>query len=486
LYKLLRDGTTVVYENVYKDLVYVIPASGACRVYGGKASRLRSPELDDPTVVHLFDACAGTNAREPHGHEAKLAIFTSPNECSFRPFFSRGALRLSVPSYTRAEMDKRRPWFPEVKDESYEEKIRVCGCGSIRLVLGLSQEVAVGMVGHAINSLTVQDLLNVVQRVERSPGSGALGPHTLFATSLHPGADKTSIESYRPSKMSWNVASSFIMQKFIDKHKDEATLFAQRAAAVFQSTPGLEVTAGMFFEQVAPLVLAKGGTFRVRQLTSDGAVEEVLWPEMSDNRPVGVTQPSQVHERCKDINALYSILKTLAGIDSFKPPNQYFNFTTREDHPINMSAAVTICSHAQSMSDKAELYFVVPPHRFESGWTKPQSFSAPKGQCNMAKLLEPGDQEARRKLEVTMEQVDVVNRHLVQYALSMDFKDQFPVTTRKTNKSVGKRNAKVKEPRGGRGAGGEQVRRFSTCTGHYPRPSGVTGRAMFGVLKFFL
>lgn len=105
LYKLLREGTTVVYEKVQTGIIYVISPFGECRNLLGRATVDVVRELSNPATVHLLDACAGMNAREPLEHHAKLAIFTSPNQISYKQLLRTGVSSLTVPSYTREEMD---------------------------------------------------------------------------------------------------------------------------------------------------------------------------------------------------------------------------------------------------------------------------------------------------------------------------------------------------------------------------------------------
>eukprot|EP00981_Chlorochromonas_danica_P013604 scaffold6548_cov231-Ochromonas_danica.AAC.1 len=264
LYKLLREGVTVVYEKVQANKVFVFPPTGECRVLSEKADAKVVPELESPKTVHLFDACARVNAHEPYLYLAKLAIF-SPNETSYKQLLRSGVDFLIVPSYSRAELDKRRAYFPDVTDDAYQKRIEMFGCGSIRLVLGVNQERAAQMLALAINNTTVRNMLDIIQLKSNVD----IGSHVLFTASLAEGADKSDISSYRRGTVSWNIASSYIMSELIRESKDEAMQFAERAATVFHDTPGLEATAGMFFENVVPLILAKGGTFRVRKLSGD-------------------------------------------------------------------------------------------------------------------------------------------------------------------------------------------------------------------------
>lgn len=248
LYRLLRDGYTVVYEKVYAGKVFVFPPTGECRVFLGIANDVAVPELKSPRAVHIFDACAGKHAREPLQHNAKVAVVTSPNEISYKQLSRSGASWLTVPSYSRAELDKRRVHFPAVTDDAYRQKIDMCGCGSIRLVLGFELAMTVRTIENAISNTTVSNMLDIAQQKEVDAKKGIEGPHLLFAASLPLDASKRDISSYR--RLPWNIASPYIMHELISRCKDEAMLFAERAAFVFQNTPGLQATAGLFFEVI--------------------------------------------------------------------------------------------------------------------------------------------------------------------------------------------------------------------------------------------
>lgn len=424
LYKLLRDGVTVVYEKVLANKVYVFPPTGECREHTGDAHDEVVPELKSPTTVHLFDACAGVNAREPFLHPAKLAIFASSNETSYKQLLRSGVASLTVPSYSRAELDKRRVYFPDVTDDEYEQKIEMFGCGSIRLVLGLDQAKAVDILARAIENTTVRDVLDIVQHKEVDTAKRVIGPHVLFTVSLAEGVDKSNISSYSRLAASWNVASPSIMSELIRKNKDEAMLVAERAATVFQDTPGLEATAGMFFQSVAPLILAKGGTFRVRELSDDGQCEEydLQWPTLNNVYRRNISTVSEVFNECTDGNTQYCFPEKMAGFDAYRPPNAYFNFTVGADHTIGIEAAVDMCEwvNKNDKGDKVHLYFVVPADRFDAGWTSTQSFVRFGMQSNLKKLVDPESttrNKSLKKLNVNDEQVSLVAKNLVQYAL---------------------------------------------------------------------
>jgi len=213
------------------------------------------------------------------------------------------------------------------------------------------------------------------------------------------------------------------MSELIRNTKDDAILLADRASAVFHDTPGLEATAGMFFQNVAPQILAQGGTFRVRKLSDDGQYEEYdqQWPALCHVGCRHITKVSEVFRTCTDVNSLYCFLGNMPGFDACRPPSEYFNFPVGKSHPISIDAAMEM-SERVSKGDQAHLYFVVPGDRFDAGWKTTQSFARAGLQSNLKKLTDPDPDkrdENLQKLNVDDKQVNLLANNLVQYALRM-------------------------------------------------------------------
>lgn len=447
LYELLRDNITVVYENVEADKVCVFPPAGPCREISGRANFKDVPELKRETTAYLFDACAGENAREPHHYPAKLAIFTSPNEISYKQLQRSGLLCLTVPSYTSTELGERRKYFPNIDNDTYKRKIEQFGGGSIRLVLGLAAEIARDMVNEAIDNTTVSNMLDVIQHRGVGTNAGVAGPHVLFTTSLAPGRDPDDIGSYTRSNVVWNVASPRIMRDLICRGSDEAVRFASRASTVFQDTAGLQTTAGMFFESVAPAILAQGGVFRIRQLPSDRDEHE-QWPTRNLLPSTNITNLQDMYHYCEDGDTVYYFNKFMPTFDGHIPPHLYFNCTTSDSHTISVKTAVEMCKQVSGADEKSKvrLYFVVPAHRFDSGWKVAQSFHSSNGSCNLSKLLNPKTaQESRKKLNISANDAKLLANRLEQYVLRLDLRTGGKSHTRVKN--TGPENKKIRMQR---------------------------------------
>mmetsp|Transcript_17353 Transcript_17353/g.23843 ORF Transcript_17353/g.23843 Transcript_17353/m.23843 type:complete len:591 (-) Transcript_17353:232-2004(-) len=421
LYKLLLEEYIVVYENVMTETVYVIPPTGKCRVFRGRATVDVVSEFQGKKTVHLFDACAGSNSREPIVNDSKVIIFTSPNYNSYKQIQRLGAITLTVPSYSREEMDKRRPFFPRTDDKTYERNLEMFGSGSIRLVLGVTASTAEQLVSEAIANTTVSNMLDIVQRMDVNVVSGVKGPCSLFSTSLAKEADKNDIVSYYAQNVAWNISSDHIMHQLVSIRRDDAELFAARAAAVFQSIPGSEPTAGRYFESVAPGFIARGGKFNVRKL--DGTAQEFKekWSQLTLVDVREFIELSDALERFNDPRKMYSYVRKMEGFDAYSPPNKFLQCTLRPSYPILLKSMVTIAKQL-GKNDKLRLYFVVPSEQYE-GWLGAQSFAGKKVQQNAEKLRAMNNEEIMKTIGVSKDDFKMVDDKLEQYVMRLDFRN---------------------------------------------------------------
>ena len=476
MYKLLMDGYTVVYEPVITETVFVIPSKGECRAFRGRATVDVVKELYNQKTVHLFDASAGINAREPIKSPAKVIIGTSPHYGSFKQFLRIGAAMLHVPSYTKTELIKRSAFFSEEITKDFEQKIEKCGTGSIRLVLGMDMLRACALLHDAVKNTTVSNVLDIVQGKDVDVVGGIKGPSALFTASLIDGADTGDINSYLlPEKTCLNISSKYIMDMLVSTCKDEAFRFAARASAIFQQTPQLESTGAFFFEVIASKFVACGGKCLVRQLSSSSGnskENEEEWPQLKEVDARSITELSDAFKQCSDPNTLFTFTKKMAGIDSFNPPKRYFQYTGKESHTINLEVIVSICKEQKDPNAKVPFYFIVPQHRFQSGWTGTQSFSKSKSQINMSKLLALSESDLNNFWKVKKNEVEMLNKNLVQFAVCLDVSEK---AKQSGHQIGGSANLRVKKKSG--------VREFSTVPKSILHSSKVNFRVLTTALK---
>ena len=385
-------------------------------------------------TVHLFDACLGTNLRDPIKNSSKVVIFTSPYFNSCQQFQRIGAAVVFVPSYSREEMDKRRASFPLITDEIYQQKLELCGHGSIRLVLGLSMEQTNSLLQVAIQRTTLSNMLDIVRGKAVDVVPGIKGPFSLFTATLdgHPchwwpasrDAIKTDMDSYDSHNVSWNISSSHIMRLLVARCYDEAMRFAASAASVFQQTPGSEVTAGLFFEAVAPWLLAAGGEFKVRKLDGTGTEIEEVWPRLTVEVATHINQLSEALLHCTNSSYMFLFLAggKMVGIDAFHPLTKYLQCTQKSSHLIHLKSMAAICKQLP-LETKLRLYFVVPAQRFDEGWRDAQSFAGPSEihQNASSKLQRmDGEEIQSTMMDVSKSDWDLVQTKLEQYAVRVD------------------------------------------------------------------
>ena len=424
LFRSLQEGYTVVYEKMDTCMVYVIPPTGPCRAFEGVATGAVVNEFDGPKTVHLFDAASAGVKREPIPNQSKVIIFTSPNCSNYTQLRRSGIVQLTVPSYSEEEMDLRRPLFTHVADEEYKERLKLFGCGSIRLVLGLSMFEARSVLENVLKKTTYENLLDIVQQIEINDTSNLKGPASLFKTSLVAGVDKSNIDSYR--KLYWNISSSYILKQIISKQIDGFDSFADKFHRIYQNNPGLMETASYLFEVYAATVLAKGGSFKIRELGKKNKETIKELPELGKIFKPLVNKFEGARRECTSKDVLHVFLNNMPIFDSYLPPDQYFNFTTRDKHPINMGCLLEMCKQLKGKDEKIHLYFVVPEDRFNKGWKTSQSFKGSLKIRNMKKLLNSSKPTKQKEsldiVGASKSDVELVADRVVQYALCIENK----------------------------------------------------------------
>lgn len=219
LFKAIRDGRDVVYEDASSSIHIVYTSKGSCRAYYGKAHYGSAPELRNRSTLHIHDSCSRGLPSEPYSRMgAKTVVLSTPNELNYKTLMRQGAMVLTIPSYDAQELQHRRKYFPEVDDASFEEKLALCGGASIRLALCESVWRTEVLLLDAIHKTSLCDLSKLsdpnrpVYYVRT--GSGSL---PLLKTTLPGGADLTSIETCRPSKVPWEFCSEYVVRIALNK-----------------------------------------------------------------------------------------------------------------------------------------------------------------------------------------------------------------------------------------------------------------------------
>ncbi|KAJ8330306.1 hypothetical protein O5D80_001866 [Batrachochytrium dendrobatidis] len=115
---------------------------------------------------------------------------------------------------------------------------------------------------------------------------------------------------------------------------------------------------GILFEKHAHTVIAKGGSFKIRDLRTK--LESTLQLPM-DLTTLLFSNNSQVQDAT---NCYFRPISNIfESVDSFIKPNILFQMTCAKDHPCRQAGLRNVLKILGNPS-KPELYFVVPPDRF--------------------------------------------------------------------------------------------------------------------------
>ena len=436
--RLILEGKTVVFEHVLLNMFYVIPPTGECRAYSGAANPLDAPELCDPDTVHGFDASAG--GRQVAMYRAMLFVVSSPNGDSFQQVAREGCVTLVVPSYTAAELQTRRKYFPSQSDAEFADRLSRFGDGSIRLVLQKSKISADQMIEKALDKCSGDTLLDLLRDPLAGKGDkggkvqdGNEGPSSLFKANLRDGADPTAITSYLYGKIEWNIASQWVAFQVISRHCDDVERFAARVATVFRGVRELAVSAGYMHEAISMISLAKGGRFEVTAMADKEDDRVTTFLELPARSLVtfsGLRTMSDALKACTDKHSFFNLGEGMVVYDGFSPSakSKLFQCTQSKAHTVNVSHAAAVCN---SMPEEKEisLYFVVPPSADAAEWLKPRPwyFGDEKMQRAPSKLLSDGNGTKKKK---TAEELALLAKYdkelsslktLKQYALKLPF-----------------------------------------------------------------
>ena len=379
LYKALKGGYNVVYEQVQSGSIFMFPQTGKCRVLHGKVNECHIDALggDKNRTIHLFDNVVGSNCREPFQTSSKVVIFTCPNQTGYQYIRNSGADTVEVPSYTKEELDKRRKYFTDVSDEDYHRNLTIAGGGTIRWTTFNASNI----LDHAASCTTLDNVLDILDNRHPRLIKGNDEPYLLFSSYLRKGLNASDIMNYEGGNFIRNISSKYIMQKLFQYRKDCIQQFVTKASSIFQQRAGLEPTAALMFESVASYYIAQGGEFQIRRLDTQESITTGIgtvvdkWDKVTEVDTTDMKNISTVLEKCTDTTKIYNFIGgNIPGIDAWMPPNKIFQYTVNDSHTINLNAVLNICKHLKKLDIKLQLYFAVPPCMYDTDWITSQPF----------------------------------------------------------------------------------------------------------------
>jgi len=420
LWHYIQLGKTVVYDNVERDLVWVFRSDGVCRV---ERSTSAIAELAYSAAIHIHDAKAGQNQREPSVGRAAALLLSSSNRSSHAQFE-----RTIVNKYG---------FTPPTDEEFYrivrelvidEEWAKLCDARYHRNVrlLTLGPLASEKLVRSAVDAWRPDIMMNVINDVGSDPAN-AHTPAVLLVPNisnepldLSSNERMTELENrYSLSNICWKWARPWVGTAVLEKHE---TSFMQWGERLVSGKARWEVA-----ELVVSTMLGKGGKFDIRELkplSENSANSSIEFKKMKVlNGPslsLGVEETKdalicakidKVLATCMDFDCWYKVDAPL--FDMFNPPNTFVNVTVNSKHLTNLQGA----KHLAGKVENAKLYYAGPDDFFQNlknlpcfGGAYARNIYGVKGQVSFEKLS-PLDKKGLNGLKVFSLNYQPKSRH---------------------------------------------------------------------------
>ena len=355
LWYYVNQGATVVYDCVENDTAWVFGNDGRCRVIRSPRNTIDVPELDDTDTVHIHDAKAGENSREPIRGICHVKLMTSANLSSHKQFERSVPAKYAYPE-TPPEI------FELIGEEFNMDSDWVAGCAdkygcNVRLLV-MGREGAQEVVNSALERWSSKIMMDIIHDNNLTPshtGNTAvlITPHVHDSTSEN--EDPLALQRrYKFLTASWDFASAHVRLQVQDKH---AKQLLDIARSVCQ-----DKDKGAKAEWAIPVILAAGGEFTVRKFvdkdfTTDtitlDAAKLISGPAVSGSDTAKI---DHVLSSCKDPNVWYCFSGTFPLFDLFRPPYMFVNSTVNATHKTHYGLA----AHLVEKCPDAEMYYAAP------------------------------------------------------------------------------------------------------------------------------
>jgi len=375
---LARFKSTVVYETVLMRKVYVFTPD---RVFIFKEnSHDVDNYLKDPETFYIVDG------QRPDYVNAKTILLSSFRKEIWYKFSNEGADIRHMPVWSRKEiLNCRSLLYPELSEDLVKDLYSRWG-GIARYVLKL-----------ATNTEKQEDLTNAIREsniysiLQSIGGSGKKAEassrliHSLVTEDFHSGP--------------YVFASEYVATEIYEHaYKDAREKLIRFISASDRMDPYGQLR-GTMFENFAHTVLARGGSFKVRDLQTneESTLElpgDLKFFKYSSNDDI---QAARNHY-------FIPASKTFKSVDSFIKPNLLFQMTCAENHPCKQAGLRDVLNNILDHPSEPKLYFVVPPDRFAT-FTY-QSYHGTNGQV----LSEPGIFRCVRELSQFVLELPLVSQ----------------------------------------------------------------------------
>ncbi|EGF80090.1 hypothetical protein BATDEDRAFT_88508 [Batrachochytrium dendrobatidis JAM81] len=335
LLHLARSGATVVYESGVDQKRYLLTPNGVLE--GGKDAFWKI--LDSSSTFYIVDGSA------PVDVDAKTILVTSPRREIWHRF-SKGSCDIRyMPVWSKEELHFCRPMlFPNVSGELVESLYLKWG-GIARYVL--KHALVKEQQDFLDKALEVSNIDSVVESFGKSDTAADASSrliHISVKDDFHSG----------PYLFASDYVADKIYSRVYEKNRNNLIKFLSAAEEIGETGQ----LRGILFEKYAHTVIAKGGSFKIRDLRTGS--ESTLQLPM-DLSTLLFSNNSQVQDAT---NCYFRpISNTFESVDSFIKPNLLFQMTCAKDHPCRQAGLRNVLEILGNPS-KPELYFVVPPDRF--------------------------------------------------------------------------------------------------------------------------
>ncbi|KAL5037039.1 hypothetical protein RTP6_7766 [Batrachochytrium dendrobatidis] len=335
LLHLARSGATVVYESGVDQKRYLLTPNGVLE--GGKDAFWKI--LDSSSTFYIVDGSA------PVDVDAKTILVTSPRREIWHRF-SKGSCDIRyMPVWSKEELHFCRPMlFPNVSGELVESLYLKWG-GIARYVL--KHALVKEQQDFLDKALEVSNIDSVVESFGKSDTAADASSrliHISVKDDFHSG----------PYLFASDYVADKIYSRVYEKNRNNLIKFLSAAEEIGETGQ----LRGILFEKYAHTVIAKGGSFKIRDLRTGS--ESTLQLPM-DLSTLLFSNNSQVQDAT---NCYFRpISNTFESVDSFIKPNLLFQMTCAKDHPCRQAGLRNVLEILGNPS-KPGLYFVVPPDRF--------------------------------------------------------------------------------------------------------------------------
>ena len=338
LLNLARSGATVIYESfLERGMMCLFTPEGVL-----KGTRIEFDSyLNMSTTFYIVDGMT------PVDVDAKTILLTSLRKKIWHQYSKTSCSLRYMPVWSREELFSCRSLLFSSVSEAVVDDLYSKWGGIVRYVLkfALVKEHQ-ALLNEALN---ISNLDLVLESFGQSGANAEISSRLIqksVTADFHGG----------PYKFASTYVVDEIYNRIYVKDRDHLIRF-------LSATEGIGETGqlrGILFEKLAHTTLAKGGSFKIRNLKTN--VESALQVPI-DLTTILFSGSHQFHE---STNCYFRpVSKIFEAVDSFIKPNIIFQMTCAKQHPCKQTGLRDVL---KILGDplKPELYFVVPPDLFVS------------------------------------------------------------------------------------------------------------------------